>query len=202
MRVTPDLETEFKNYIRTLDDGPQFPSTEEISQHARAIIQKFNNRSSRDAISNPDKELVSWIDTEYKLFKAIEEHKYSSLVSTPSGNVESLVTTANMVLNRRKSRAGKSLEHHLAYIFDANSVKYTPQGQTEGKHKPDFIMPSIQNYHLANFPADKLTFLGAKTTCKDRWRQVLSQADRIPRKHLFTLQPGISSNQLIPCVTG
>jgi type II restriction enzyme len=39
-------------------------------------------------------------------------------------------------------------------------------------------------------------FLGAKTTCKDRWRQVLNEADRIPVKHLFTLQPGVSSNQL------
>ena len=38
--------------------------------------------------------------------------------------------------------------------------------------------------------------LGAKTTCKDRWRQVINEADRIEIKHLFTLQPGISKNQL------
>jgi type II restriction enzyme len=38
--------------------------------------------------------------------------------------------------------------------------------------------------------------LGAKTTCKDRWRQVINEADRIETKHLFTLQPGISKNQL------
>lgn len=38
--------------------------------------------------------------------------------------------------------------------------------------------------------------LGAKTTCKDRWRQVLNEANRIDRKHLFTLQQGISRNQL------
>ncbi len=37
--------------------------------------------------------------------------------------------------------------------------------------------------------------LGAKTTCKDRWRQVLSEADRITQKHLATLEPGISTNQ-------
>jgi len=34
------------------------------------------------------------------------------------------------------------------------------------------------------------------TTCKDRWRQVINEADRIPEKHLFTLQPTISKNQL------
>ena len=43
---------------------------------------------------------------------------------------------------------------------------------------------------------ERLTMLGAKTTCKDRWRQVLNEANRIPEKHLFTLQRGVSRNQL------
>jgi len=46
------------------------------------------------------------------------------------------------------------------------------------------------------FQAEKLTMLGSKTTCKDRWRQVLNEADRIPHKHLFTLQEGISDTQI------
>jgi len=37
--------------------------------------------------------------------------------------------------------------------------------------------------------------LGVKTTCKDRWRQVLTEAERIRLKHLLTLEPGISENQ-------
>ena len=37
--------------------------------------------------------------------------------------------------------------------------------------------------------------LGVKTTCKDRWRQVLSEADKIPNKHLLTLEAAISENQ-------
>lgn len=37
--------------------------------------------------------------------------------------------------------------------------------------------------------------LVVKTTCKDRWRQILNEADRIPVKHLFTLQEGVSVNQ-------
>ena len=41
-----------------------------------------------------------------------------------------------------------------------------------------------------------MTFLGAKTTCKDRWRQVLNEANRIDVKYLFTLQPSISVNQM------
>ena len=37
--------------------------------------------------------------------------------------------------------------------------------------------------------------LGAKSTCKDRWRQVLAEASKIPAKHLLTLEQGISESQ-------
>lgn len=37
--------------------------------------------------------------------------------------------------------------------------------------------------------------LAAKTTCKDRWRQVINEADRIRTKHLLTLQEGVSEGQ-------
>ncbi len=37
--------------------------------------------------------------------------------------------------------------------------------------------------------------LAVKTTCKDRWRQILNEAKYIPQKHLLTLQEGISPNQ-------
>ena len=37
--------------------------------------------------------------------------------------------------------------------------------------------------------------LGAKSTCKDRWRQVLAEAAKIPSKHLLTLEPGITESQ-------
>jgi hypothetical protein len=37
--------------------------------------------------------------------------------------------------------------------------------------------------------------LAVKTSCKDRWRQVLAEADLIRTKHLLTLEPGISSAQ-------
>ncbi len=37
--------------------------------------------------------------------------------------------------------------------------------------------------------------LAVKSTCKDRWRQILAEADRLPIKHLLTLEPGISVAQ-------
>ena len=34
--------------------------------------------------------------------------------------------------------------------------------------------------------------LAVKTTYRDRWRQILNEADRIMTKHLLTLQEGVS----------
>ena len=48
------------------------------------------------------------------------------------------------------------------------------------------------------FPVSKIITLAAKTTCKDRWRQILNEADRLKgrTKYLCTLQPSISAQQL------
>ena len=55
--------------------------------------------------------------------------------------------------------------------------------------------PPKADYQDPGFPATRLRMLAVKTTCKDRWRQVLNEAARIPAKHLLTLQEGVSENQ-------
>ena len=74
-------------------------------------------------------------------------------------------------------------------------MMFSQQVETENKSKPDFIFPGISQYLDLSYPTELLTMLGVKTTCKDRWRQVLPKAAWIPKKHLLTLDPGISSNQ-------
>ncbi len=90
------------------------------------------------------------------------------------------------------------MEHHLRAVFDANEIKYTAQAVTEGNKKPDFIFPSQKAYHDMEFPTDKLSLLAAKTTCKDRWRQVINEANRLRGKDKFlcTLQQGVSPAQM------
>ncbi len=175
----------------------EFPSSEEMSRAARIIsYQVYLNKSLMR--SNPDKLLLDWTEEEYRLFRAIERSRYGNTVSRGFSSVDDFITTANKVLNRRKSRAGKSLEHHLAAIFDGNNIRYTAQGVTEGNKRPDFIFPSVEDYHNSSFEISKLCILAAKTTCKDRWRQVLNEADRLRDgyKYLCTMQQGISSTQM------
>ena len=67
--------------------------------------------------------------------------------------------------------------------------------QTEGKKTPDFLFPSAEHYRNLRWNGSHLRMLATKTTCKDRWRQILNEADRIKRKHLLTLQEGVSVDQ-------
>ena len=174
----------------------EFPATKEIADSAREITNTTNNIKADEIIEQPDRILLGWLHTEFELFKKIESHYYKGQLTTPFKTVDEFIVMANSILNRRKSRAGKSLEHHLDAVFKSDSLKFSHPGKTEGKKKPDFIFPGNEEYHTPTFNEGKLIFLGSKTTCKDRWRQILNEANRIPVKHLFTLQQGISENQL------
>lgn len=173
-----------------------FPDTRQMALGARDCYNKATSVDTDSLKSKPDEILLHWLDTEYDLFKCMEEKVYADVISKPFQTLDDFVKMANEVLNRRKSRAGKSLEHHLACIFSYNELVFEEQAITEDNKKPDFLFPNAECYHNLLFPADDLVVLGAKTTCKDRWRQVLTEADRVDMKFLFTLQQGISKNQL------
>jgi hypothetical protein len=66
----------------------------------------------------------------------------------------------------------------------------------DGRIKPDILIPGKSAYEDKSYPREKLCVIGVKRTCKDRWRQVLNEAESIPHKHILTLQEGISENQL------
>lgn len=196
-QVQPEVyeKAEFDRFIESL--SADFPTSEAMSAAARQIQDKIYNHAEY-ALTNPDDKLLNWTDMEYKLFRAIEYARYGSMITNGFPSVEVFINTANAVLNRRKSRAGKSLEHHLSAIFNKNKLQYRSQAVTEGNKKPDFIFPSQEAYHDITFPTEKLITLAAKTTCKDRWRQVINEADRLrdKPKYLCTLQQGISPAQM------
>ena len=62
--------------------------------------------------------------------------------------------------------------------------------------EPDIVIPSVEAYNDASYPTKKLIVVGVKTTCKDRWRQVVNEAKRVTEKHILTIQQGISGKQL------
>lgn len=170
------------------DFGYTFPSTRELSAYAR---QNVDVASTDD----PDLALLTWMEREESLFQAIERYKVKDRITEGFSTVDDFLKFSLSVHNRRKSRAGFALENHVEQIFKDHQLVYTRNGVTENKSKPDFLFPEITAYHTVDFPASLLTMLGVKSTCKDRWRQVLSEATRIEYKHLLTLETGISEHQ-------
>lgn len=141
----------------------------------------------------PDKRLLARRECEYELFRSIEAVAVLPRIKEGFSSVDVFVEYANSVTNRRKARSGASLGLQMSAIFAEEQLPFSYDSISEGRKRPDFLFPSAKAYQSGS--ARHVRMLAAKTTCKDRWRQILNEADRIPRKHLLTLQPGVSVNQ-------
>ena len=175
----------------------RFPTTREFSAYARSTLKDLSPQDQ------PDLVLMTWMEREEILFRTLERYLIADRLSqgfageASAGvvDVDGFLSFSLSVQNRRKSRVGLALENHLELLFAENGLRYTRTAVTENKAKPDFLFPGVTEYHNLAFDSLKLTMLGVKSTCKDRWRQVLAEADRIDDKHLLTLETAISTHQ-------
>lgn len=148
---------------------------------------------------SPDLRLLKRRECEYEIFQSIEEAIELPFIKKGFVSVEDFISRAQTILQRRKARAGRSFELHTREIFVEEGLRegedFSHQPESDPGKKPDFLFPSESAYKNAGFSESKLRMLAVKTTCRDRWRQILNEADRIKNKHLFTLQQGVSENQ-------
>lgn len=170
--------------------GGQFPTTRAFSEFARKLVGDVPI-----ADNDPDSILLEWMEKEEVLFRTLEKYHVEVRIKEGFSEVDEFMSYSLSVQNRRKARAGSALENHLEAIFAGLDIQYSRSKVTERTSRPDFIFPGIDHYRDPSCPAGLLTMLAAKSTCKDRWRQIIPEADRIARKHLLTLEPAISENQ-------
>ena len=130
-----------------------------------------------------------------RLYRTLEKHIVGEKLKSGFCNVDDFFDYSKSAQNRRKSRAGLALENHVEFLFQKNNIRYNRTPITENRSKPDFLFPGIEEYRNKKFKSTNLTMLGVKSTCKDRWRQVLTEAKRIETKHVLTLESAISTNQ-------
>lgn len=146
-----------------------------------------------------DNRLIRRRDCEYELFRSVEEATILPQVRRGFATVEDFIDLAQSVLQRRKNRSGRSLELHVRAILIEEGLRedldFSYNEVSEHGRRPDFLFPSARDYRERAAPDERLNMLAVKITCKDRWRQILREADRIGRKHLLTLQEGVSEAQ-------
>lgn len=167
--------------------GRGFPTTKAMSEFAR--------QNAVPDSTDIDSILLGWLDREEQLFRALESVLIRERLHQGFATVDAFIEYSLSVQNRRKSRMGHALQNHLAEIFSRQGLRFTSQARTEAKNRPDFIFPGEREYRDPSFSADLLIMLGVKSSSKDRWRQILTEADRISEKHLCTLEAGISVTQ-------
>lgn len=157
--------------------------------------------SDVDPRGDPDGTLVRWIEAEAATFRLWEDgligrRLEAGFLADGKPDVQSFRDFSMTIRQSRVSRAGRALQFHIAALLQAHQLGFTAQGRTESGEIPDFLLPGQAEYDDLSFPASALFMLAAKYTAKDRWRQVLNEAHRIPRKHLLTLEAPISLPQL------
>lgn len=162
------------------------------------IIAKVAELQSHGALM-PDLRLMKRRACEYEIFRSVEEAVEMPLINEGFADLDSFIARAQTILQRRKSRSGRSLELHARQIFSEEKLvegtDFSHQPESEPGKSPDFLFPSEAAYKDGSFPKDKLRMLAVKTTMKDRWRQILNEANRVEHKHLLTLQEGLSETQ-------
>ena len=173
--------------------GAEFPKTHVFSEFARQTLV------ITDWMADPDQALLDWMAREEALFRALERHIVNvglrALAVDGPIEADAAIDLVQRALQRRKARAGLALENHVEHGLSMSGIRFSRTPVTEGTLRPDFIFPGIRQYREPLFPDDRLTMLATKATCKDRWRQILNEAQRIPCKHLLTLEPRISVHQ-------
>ena len=182
------LEEAFEAFAASLN---AFPTGERFSAAVRDMLGQCVRGFAR---LSADASLMRAAEAEFALFRAVEQRVCQAEIGRPFATIDEFIQTAGRLMNRRKARAGRSLENHVEQLLRAAGIPHEMRPDIDGK--PDVVVPSAAAYFDDSYPVDRLVILGVKTTCKDRWRQVLNEGRRVPQKHILTMQQGISLAQL------
>jgi hypothetical protein len=182
------IDQQFRAFAENLK---MFPPGRAFSEKTREALFACSHEFSKKRI---DDRLLNLMHAEYRLFKIVERQICLPEVRRLFTDIDDFIKTAATLMNRRKSRAGRSMENHVEFLLRDAQIPFDMRPTIEGE--PDIIIPSKAAYDDNNYPKNKLFMIGIKTTCKDRWRQVTQEAPRIEWKHLLTLQEGVSEKQL------
>ena len=195
-RLIPELQENPDCWLNEAEIPPEwlreFPNGEEIVRMAVA-------RRPLGGIP-VDSRLLPRRECEYQIFLSLEEATVLPQIMNGFNSVDEFVELAKPLLNRRNSRAGRSLEYHVRELFIEEQLiagrHFQYQPESEPGKRPDFLFPNEASYRDITRPDNHLMMLACKTTTRERWQQILNEADRIERKHLLTLDRGLSENQI------
>lgn len=96
---------------------------------------------------------------------------------------------------QRKSRAGYSFEHHIEAMLVAGGIPFARQVVMDAKKRPDFVLPTLKHLRKPPEGAAPGLILSAKTTLRERWKQVQRELAE-GRLFLATVDQSIAANAI------
>lgn len=175
------------------------PSTRAMADEAGRIV-----RSLHAGELAPDDQIHWSLEAETALFQHIEERVgqkwLDDLAAAGRISFSDAATLVMRQLQSRKSRRGQSLQNHFRSVLDAHAIRYGAQCRTERDERPDFLIPGCTQYSDPSFPDSALRMVACKSKVRERWRQILEEADRIPEKYLLTLDPALTDDTITKMV--
>lgn len=170
------------------------PRPKELAAAAHdLVLEELGGSDDADAF------LLRALEVESELFFAIEralgERELQDLLRDGGGFTE-VLRFAMSKHQSRKSRRGQSLQNHVEKLLELRDIPFEAQCRTEGSETPDFVIPGSREYHDPAFPSDGLRMVGCKSRLRERWRQYLTEAARIPVKYHVAVDEGLTDDLL------
>lgn len=171
-----------------LADYSNIPDAASIALDARNEWLRTNGASVFDpwAIPSPGDAIMEISrDIEFRLYKRHElRRRATELVAVLAGSSDLVTAIVKhfpdidriflSASQQRKTRAGRSFEHHIAASLAAGKIRFTEQAVTGGR-RPDFVMPDLRTLNNKKRTREGALVLAAKTTLRERWKQVSSE---------------------------
>lgn len=148
-----------------------------MEQHRLDRLDPYEVKCPGDAVMQISR------DIEFKLYKQCElRHRAAEVIRIITSGGPDIVSaivrgypeldaTFLSASQHRKSRAGRSFEQHIARLLRDGGIRFEEQAITGGR-RPDFVLPEIRILKKKNRSASEALVLSAKTTLRERWKQV------------------------------
>jgi hypothetical protein len=185
---------------RFIADVTTLPSPAELASKARAEylavtgepdLNPFRLAAPGDAIMRISR------DIEYAIFRRYELRRRAAevvriLADSQRGLADSVVRQFQALdavflsaSQQRKTRAGRSFEFHIGAVLTEGRIRFEEQAITGGR-RPDFVLPDLETLKRKNRLEEEALVVAAKTTLRDRWKGLSSEALRC-RVYLATV---------------
>jgi hypothetical protein len=178
-----------------LDKYGTLPATVELASRARSTFLKARRLRTLNpfALENPGDDLRTISrEIEWNIFRTAQHKERSAqLINLVLGDRKAAFSASDIIKRlvfdfpkidalllsgsqQRKARAGRSYEHHIAAMLNGGCIRFQKQVVIDKARRADFVLPSRRGLEARDSTAPGL-ILSAKTTLRERWKQVLGE---------------------------